>query len=641
VGVVFLVLVGLGVSGSSTGMFWSIFGEGTDHNLIAGEPRAIRTDEWFVQSSWVVSQYASDFAVDNGSFPGGADSTIQNDAPSWDWSTLFRPHVAGFLFLPLDQGMAVRWWLPGLALIAAAYVFVVSVLPRRPGTAALVAVGAYFSPILQWWYLPTTLYPVAWAFLGLSALIWLMKATGRQRIVAVVLSGLTGYLTIAMVMSIYVPFIIPAAVVLAVFGLSVLVVMTYRERSVIRAIRSLSPLLLALVASVVVLAVWVFTRLDTIRAVLATVYPGTRLTETGAVDAAGVISLLGGPFNSALMEDYTGSLGPNQSEASSVIPFALLLLIPAIAIIASQWRERRRVEWPLLAAVGASGIALAYWFLPGWDFVAHFIALDRTQTSRMRLILVILGAVLFVLIARHLERHRLPSAIAWSTIVVTVVYLVALLFFFSVTDSELVRRADNWRWIFICIVGTVALLLFRRITAGAVAFALAGVLVAGGVDPLYRGVFDLPTDTQIGQAVVQEDDTEPGGWVAMADGPSSRIASNLGSAVLFQTGVESFTGVQTYPSERMWTEIDPAGRYEGAWNRLAQIYWTPGNGDPVVTSTFPDRIEVTFDACSDFAQRNVAHVLSEMPLDSPCVTLDRTVKQGSATFYMWDVSSKP
>ena len=66
---------------------------------------------------------------------------------SWDWSSLFRPHVVGFLALPLDQGMAVRWWLPGLSpLIAAAYVFLVTLAPTAADHLGRSRSGDFFSP---------------------------------------------------------------------------------------------------------------------------------------------------------------------------------------------------------------------------------------------------------------------------------------------------------------------------------------------------------------------------------------------------------------------------------------------------------------------------------------------------------------
>jgi hypothetical protein len=43
-------------------------------------------------------------------------------------------------------------------------------------------------------------------------------------------------------------------------------------------------------------------------------------------------------------------------------------------------------------------------------------------------------------------------------------------------------------------------------------------------------------------------------------------------AVLFESGVRAFNGVQTYPARKTWKMIDPAKRYEQQWNRLAHVH---------------------------------------------------------------------
>ena len=125
-----------------------------DPDLVFGGPQPVRSDEWFVQTTWTISQVQQGLPVFNQSFPGGMDATVQHELPSTDWSVIFRPHLLGFLVLPLDNAMAIKWWLPGLALIAACYFFLVTIVPKRPIMAAAVAVAFFFSPFFQLWYLP-------------------------------------------------------------------------------------------------------------------------------------------------------------------------------------------------------------------------------------------------------------------------------------------------------------------------------------------------------------------------------------------------------------------------------------------------------------------------------------------------------
>ncbi len=95
--------------------------EGRDPDLLAGTPQLIRTDEWNVQTVWAIAQAEQGLPVENQTFPGGMDATIPQDLPRADWSVAFRPHLLGFLAWDVDHAIALKWWLPGLSLIAAAY----------------------------------------------------------------------------------------------------------------------------------------------------------------------------------------------------------------------------------------------------------------------------------------------------------------------------------------------------------------------------------------------------------------------------------------------------------------------------------------------------------------------------------------
>ncbi|MBD8727299.1 hypothetical protein [Frigoribacterium sp. CFBP 13707] len=624
--VVFVVLVVLGVSGSSTGSFWEFFGRGPDPDLIAGVPRKIRTDEWLVQSGWVVSQAQQGFPAVNQTLPGGMDATVQNDLPSWDWSTLFRPHVWGFLVLPLDQGMAVRWWLPFAALLIAAYGFAVTLMPRRPVTAALLATALGASPLLQWWFLPTTLWPVAWAATALTTLVWCLRP-GRRR-VRWAAAAVTAYVTVTMTMSIYVPFIVPAAVVVVVVGVGLLLDARLGLR---RSVGALLPLLAAVGAAGVVLGAWIVTRLDTVRALLGTVYPGQRLEATGAIDFGGAVAAFSGPFQRALQDGETGALGPNASETAAPLVIGLAMSVVLVWLVSERWRRERRIDAVALSVVVAHAVVLAFLFVPHWDALAHLLLLDRTTVARVRSAFDLLNLVSVVVATARLDALRARST--WSTAVLaglvvlapsTVVWAVL-----RATGSTVLSVSSAWTVVVALLVVAVVAASRRVPLVGAGAFLAASLVVGLGVNPLYRGVFDL-TETDMGREVAAVAAQDPDAqWLG--------IGTFWAGAVLVESGVSTYNGVQTAPPEEMWDEIDDDASDEDAWNRLANVSWVPGVGEPTVTNPYRDQIQVTFDACSAFAQEHVDYVVSESRLDDPCaVEVDRE-EQGSAPLWLYRV----
>src|SRR6478609_863289 len=402
--IVFLVIVVLGLTGSSTGVFWAALGEGPDPRLIAGVPRDIRIDEWLNQTSWIISQASQGFPAVNHTFPGGMDATVLSNLPNTDWSNYFRPHLLASLVLPLDQGIAWRWWLPGLALVVSCYVFAVSLMPRRPVTAAMLSVALFFTPIIQWWWHPDTVWPPAWSLLALAAIVWCVR--DRRLWVRIVWSAIVGYLAVCTAMGGYLPYIVPLLHVVLLVGLGLVIEQARRSALGIKAVLlRLTPLLVAGGLAVVVLVAWILTRSAVIDSLLSTVYPGERLEPTGGAGLHEMVSLFAAPFNDALTANVSGGLGINSSEASTPVLIGLFTMIPLAWLVIDQWRSMRSIDWPAIGCLACAAMFFAFMLVPGWDFVAHLILLDRTLVTRLRLGMAVLSVVAIVLLMRHIDRR--------------------------------------------------------------------------------------------------------------------------------------------------------------------------------------------------------------------------------------------
>ena len=626
---IFVVLVAFGINGSSTGSWWKYFENGTDPALLFGVPREIRSDEWLVQSSWVISQVQQGFPLLNGTFPGGMDASVQNDLPVWDWSSLFRPHVIGFLLLPLDQGMSVRWWLPGLTLIAAGYLLLITLMPRRPLTSAALAVMFFLSPLVQWWFLPTTIWPPTWAFLAMAATIWTLR--DPRRWVRVVFAIGTGYLAVTMALGIYAPFIVPAVIVFAAFFIGVFLQYSRPGALGLRtaAVRMI-PLLVAGAGAAVVLGLWVLTRRDTISALLGTVYPGQRLESTGALDFDGLIALLAGPFDESLKAGAGGILGPNSSEAATPLLVGLFLLIPLLWITIRDWKAERYVHWTAIAVTAATALIVLFLLIPGWDWLAHLILIDRTTVGRARMALGILSILSIALLVRRLDRGdvSVPWSITWTATGFAAGSLILVWAVLRSSSDVGLVYSTRWRILSILFVLSVFLFTRRKVLLGVLSLGIVATVIGAGVNPFYSGVFDL-NDTAIGTQVRQTNDADPGTWVG--------IGGFAPTGVLVQSGVSAYNGVQTYPPALMWQQIDPSGRYENDWNRLANVSWATGVGEPVPTVPVRDQIVVTFDSCSDFAKAQVKYVLTDKPLEQACLTEIDQVTEGPTEFNIYRV----
>jgi hypothetical protein len=631
-GVVLVVFVSLGLTGSSTGVLRPSFEVGADPDLLANQPLPIRSDEWYVQTSWTISQVEQGLPVENGSFPGGMDATVQHDLPSWDWSMIFRPHLLGFWFLPLDQAMALKWWLPGFALIAAVYVLAVTLLPRRPLTAALFGVGFFFAPFFQWWYLSVTFFPAVWAALVMAAVIWMLRRPcGPARWV---LAAIVAYFTVTVGTGIYVPFIVPAVYVAAAFAVgATLTASTAVRQGVVPRLRALLPLFVAGAAGAAAMGVWLLTRWHTIEVFTGTVYPGERLEATGAGGFDQLKSLLSGPFQRNLELSDGGPFGTNQSEASSFLLPGLFLLLPVVWIFVRSVRHGRR-DWLALALLVVGALFTAFMLIPGWDALAHLLLLDRTTVGRLRLGWGLLALIMMLFILWRLDSGRAersgrpPLWVVLGAVVPATLWTAYLAW--SLVRNGAVIAIGDFSWILIAL-GFIAVVLFNSygwVLPTAVLFAAISIASSSSVNPLYRGVFDL-NDTKTVETMKEVSGDAEGRWVGVGQ-------TALPTVMLVQSGLPSFNGFQSSPSQTMWDEIDP-DLDERVWNRLANVSWGPGEGPPDAINPAPDQIRLTFDSCDAFAQQNVKWVLADESLDQACLDPVTTVKEGPSRFWIYEV----
>lgn len=622
-------LVATGLNGTSSGALYPQVYQGRDPDLVAGGPRIIRSDEWNVQTVWAIAQEQQHLPAVNHSFPGGMDATVPQDLPRADWSVAFRPHLLGFLFLDVDQAVALKWWLPALGTLALAYCFVVTLIPRRPVLAAGLAAAFYLSPLLHWWFLQTTWWPAAWGFAVLTSITWALRS--RTLGPALGWAAVVAYLTPVMAMGIYVPYIQPIAVGTALTGIGMVVVAARDGAGVRRLVSRLALVAGAGVAGSTVVLAWLGGRQATVEAFLGTTYPGARSFPTGQGGTDWLVWTFSSSFARALLagEWY----GTNPSEASTFFLTGLFLL-PVVAWLAVlRWRAKERLPWPAIGASATMLLIFAFEYVPGWDAVARLMLFDQVLPNRLRMGLGFASAVVVITLAAELRTARRPGLILAS--LCGTAYLASQLMIAAhvhATRPGALGAATHW--LPLAVLGAVAIVLLARARplVATVLLVLIGLYTTVTINPLYRGVFDL-RQTAVSRAIVQLDTSEPGAtWVG--------VGGNLTTDLLLESGATGFNGFQGAPSERMWNLVDPTHRYEDAWNRLAGISWVPAPGEPQVSNPYPDQIAVTFDACSAFAQRTVTHVLSDASaaLDTTCLEPEQAFDVASGRLQIWRVT---
>jgi hypothetical protein len=610
--VVGMVLVGLGLSGSSSGAFFDDLSDGRDPALLAGEPRDIRSDEWNVVTVWTIAQVEQGLPAHNATFPGGMDAAVPYDLPTSEWSMAFRPHLLGYLVLDVDHATAWRWWSMGLALASAAYVFALIAMPRRPVLSTVLAVGFVLSPFFQWWYQAITFWPVVWGLVVMAALLWASKSGSTRSRWA--WAAVVAYATVVMAMGIYVPFIVPVVIVVLFFALG----LTSEQRAAGRLLGAIvarfSGVLAAGAVGAVVTMLWLSSRIATVDGLFGTVYPGERTTPAGSGGVVSIARAVASSFAESLHR-ADGFMGLNSSEASTFQLTGLFLVPVAGWLVVRAVRSRTSPPWVVVALVAVLALFAAYSLIPGWDAAARLLLLDRSTAERVKIGVGLASFVLLVQLVRELDgiRGGAPRPLAAASTLVFALSQVGIAAAVVVVlgDDRLWSSAPLWWALAALSAAAVYAFARRRVAVGAGAVLIVALVSGVGVNPLYSGVLDL-RETSASRAVVATDRDRAGTWLA--------VGSPLAAATLVESGVRAYNGTQGAPPRRMWQQIDPAGAYAAQWNRLGGVNWIAGAGEPVVTNPALDQISVTFDACSDFAQAHVDYVLADAALARECLT---------------------
>ena len=118
--ILFLALIVFGISGSSISLIKN-FAPGLvdmDDHLLIGSPKAIRSDEWAVNTMFSIGQYQNkenkNPRFNNNIGPTPRDMSVIQDsgAPTKELSTFARVHLWGFFIFDLRKALAWYWWAP-------------------------------------------------------------------------------------------------------------------------------------------------------------------------------------------------------------------------------------------------------------------------------------------------------------------------------------------------------------------------------------------------------------------------------------------------------------------------------------------------------------------------------------------------
>ena len=574
-----------GLHQSSIGVWEDMFPAKPIAQLVdLGTPKHIRSDEWNTQTPWALNQVQLKMPLRNDSI-GGEQAPLLASVPVSHISGLAQVKFYGFRFLGLERGFSWWWAYKTFGLLLSCF-WMLLILTRGSNAVSLLgAIWVYGSSAVQWWLssnLPEILVSFCLAVIGANYLLF-----ARKPMMVVVGAFLAAYAFINLLLHLYPPFIVP----LAYLGIAILFGRIL-EPGAIESLkfgmrwRCVCAVSVFGLASIIA-ALYVIDALPTMKTMMATVYPGHRISASGdmATDRA-----IYGFFEAFRLGEGRLPLPPtNASEASSfVLLFPILLLI----IPATKLFRRKNA---LLISLFTYCVVLSAWIglsLPTpVEGVMQSIGWSWSPPSRSMLGLGLASVILVVLVLSRTgnEEADMASLDARKMIpLIVAAFLIPLGYAFHRIDPTFFT-------IPVIILGVVSCALITRGTAlGRIVPFASGVAVlvtpALMVNPLISGlsaITEKPALIAAKAATTSKTDK----WAV--------VGAFVFSQGLKAHGLDVITGSQLVPEIANSVKLDPGRKYEEVWNRYAHVVFRsePGLREPTFDLKSPDLYVVNLDMC--------------------------------------------
>ncbi|MBQ6599105.1 MAG: hypothetical protein IJH79_16265 [Lentisphaeria bacterium] len=405
----FLLLVGIGITGSSLGWLKTYPGisdimEMTGERKLAGIYRGIRSDEILNHGTPnVLAQYNA-----HPRFPrynrnlgmSECDFTVYHDTgiPVRHYVTWFRPAVWGFFLLDLRRALAWHWWFPIFSGLFGIWFLLNTLFPNAVLRSFLLSFSLAASPLCA-----------AWSFWQLGNLGGLCAAAGF--FIMLIRSGSAGrrwlcaaamaWCGMVSAMTLYLPRIYPVMCLLA------LVMAAYlAENGLFHNLKKwnvILPVLASAVICIVLLLGWMYDASDAIRTMMETSYPGKRRISGGTMALWSIIQGWLAPLT-IYKVDYS-----NQCELQG--PLSLLFPLAAIWILQFQKMKKDLMAWSIIIF---TGWVYVYQLTGLPDWLAMITFWNRCNPPRCLAALALAQILFLALVFSRLQGAFLKPGKFWS-----------------------------------------------------------------------------------------------------------------------------------------------------------------------------------------------------------------------------------
>ena len=600
---IFLLLGALGITTSSLSLIAANEVDSVSSaSVMSGEPRSIRSDEFFRSTPWDIGLLKSGNANFVTPFAHQNTSLIYPDPDSWidyvnAFDTIWPRLIPG---ISISQEFAFAWWTP----IWIALIFLPLLLVRM-GASFVVSVCVttliIASPVNAWWSL--WISPIV-GFSAMSAYLFLLMLSDENKSYLLkslyILGSAYGLFKL---LTCYQPWVIVIApmILLTTFTYAV------EKHGWKKASKSLLPIV---VLFIFISSLFLSKNWDALTTLTSTLYPGERRSSGAFVSNA----LTWGAPHLQILNGTPKIVGSNYSELSS--SFSILLLASLALIFLT--KEKARKNYSTLTSLSIVFIWTIWVTINLPQSFSSLPVISFVPPNRAAAVLGIISALLFAMSTTSARNDKEESdsrkQVEWRLIGVGI-FAGSLTLIGGLELQESIPRLGMIRVSLATIIVaflTYLICLSKTRVYGLIGLSLFSILMVSQINPIQRSVNGLA----FGQV--------PSTLVAM-DKEESYWASDSGAvdAIFMANNLNSLSGQQLIgPEISAWLQIDPDRQSESAWNRGASyVSFAWGSSQvPNITTPNGDVIQIEIDPCELRRKYpTLEHIVSTSKLRNECL----------------------
>ncbi len=553
-GIIFLIIcVSLELNGSSIGC-WNTYmtPDDEDTGIIWGESRGIRSDEWAVSTPFIFSQIITGFNWFTGVLRGGnTEAFTIYGLPIMKIVQIYRPFQLGFLFLGAAKGLSLFWTGRFIFLLLITFDFNMIVTRKNKLLSFIGAILVTFSSQVQWWFATNGMAELF--IFGQLALISLYYYINTEKfLIRIICLGGMSFSAGVYLLVLYPGYQIPLFFVF--LALAVWIIIDNYKNIKLKKVDILF-IIIVLICFCLSIAYIIYAARDTIRILLQTAYPGSRI-ETGGGAFRKYISYIQNIFFAFNTKNLIGDNVCEEAMMFGLFPIGIIITI-------INYIRTKKIDFLSICLLIPYIIMGFFCFVGLPKIIAKILLLSYSTASRA---LIGLGYIdILLLIVSLSNMDNLENKFV-SVIISFLASFILVLFVKIMNDKYLTIQMTLILFV-ICISLFYCAIRFKskfEKSFFSVTLILLMIVTGVAVNPLRQGI-DLITNSKLIEKLQIINNNESGTWAVM--GVDFELMPNY----LAMAGVPTLNCTNAYPNIDLWKSLDRESKYDYVYNRYAHI----------------------------------------------------------------------